>query len=466
LLIRTHIRIALKIAEALGIEDERSIGLFAAGSKLPDDWGNFPHHRGKETEIVKNILSARKLYLQDDDECFAKLGIVLHYIADKWTLAPRTGDKHTKYERTIDKCPVLTNSKLKEELEKTTMPTKSVKAYNELLERIKSDNLTEEDYSFIYSSSRYGRRDLPHEVKLSPAVKVIRLALCRRPTSYGCPIIDFNIAYRVCLNVSKRVLKPLTQTQRKQYEKLARLEKKVWGFPRSYFEKSGALNTMRDVVVARTRIAWASGRPYYVDGCAFVASRENRGLDISLEFADWLQSDSKDPYIQVETVSERVPKKVKVKKRKGLLRRKWVETEEIIQVEKETRVYHIYLEKEISAIGQLGNRITCRSKTVAQYVCQILKATIKRDASSDARFPRSISDFLLYNPDEFEIRSSGTDGVWISGRDRAHRNLNLQPFCNFPVPQNDKRLKEILSKFQRDNETVKQLRTKIFRAFN
>ena len=59
--VRTHVRIAEKIAEALRIKREQSIGLLVSGSHLPDDWGDFPHHKGKDFHIITNVLLARKL---------------------------------------------------------------------------------------------------------------------------------------------------------------------------------------------------------------------------------------------------------------------------------------------------------------------------------------------------------------------------------------------------------------------
>lgn len=109
----THRRIAKEIAKELRL-GEREASLLETGSTAPDNWADFPHHHGKEKEILDNILEARNLFLENDDECYHKLGIALHYLQDRWTLRPRLSDKHTEYEREIDTCPLLDTDLLKE----------------------------------------------------------------------------------------------------------------------------------------------------------------------------------------------------------------------------------------------------------------------------------------------------------------------------------------------------------------
>jgi len=118
----THRRIAREIAKTLGLSD-REANLLETGSVGPDSWADFPHHKGKEREIAKSILEARRLYIQDDDECFACLGNALHYIADKWTLRPRLGDKHTRYEHQINSLPILDDKQLEEAIKRPAIDT-------------------------------------------------------------------------------------------------------------------------------------------------------------------------------------------------------------------------------------------------------------------------------------------------------------------------------------------------------
>lgn len=138
---KTHTIIAMYIAQKLNLE-KREGDLLAAGSVSPDSWMNFPHHKDKEFEIVFTILEARKHFLEDDDTCFHDLGIALHYIQDRWTLRPRISEKHTEWERLIDKAVknnrLYTYPQLKEFVNTCTMPSKDIQKY---LDFIKKCNL-------------------------------------------------------------------------------------------------------------------------------------------------------------------------------------------------------------------------------------------------------------------------------------------------------------------------------------
>lgn len=92
----THKKIALKIGEVLKL-GETETGILAAGSIYPDEWENFPQHKGKGKEIIQNIIDSKIQFMEGDDECYHKLGVALHYIQDRWTLSPRLRDKHTKW---------------------------------------------------------------------------------------------------------------------------------------------------------------------------------------------------------------------------------------------------------------------------------------------------------------------------------------------------------------------------------
>lgn len=102
LLETTHKGIARKIATILHLPDKEA-RLLEIGSVSPDSWENFPHHKDKESEIIKYIFSARKKFLNRDDECYFDLGVAFHYIQDRWTLKPRVKDKHSKWEIEINK---------------------------------------------------------------------------------------------------------------------------------------------------------------------------------------------------------------------------------------------------------------------------------------------------------------------------------------------------------------------------
>jgi hypothetical protein len=59
----THRRISRWIAKELKLTRHEAL-LLEAGSVNPDRWVFFPHHRGKEYDIARNILESRKLYLR------------------------------------------------------------------------------------------------------------------------------------------------------------------------------------------------------------------------------------------------------------------------------------------------------------------------------------------------------------------------------------------------------------------
>jgi len=98
---KTHVRIAEAVATRLKLGKEEA-ELLKSGSTRPDYFEKFPHHKEKDVQTLKRIFDARAMFLKDDDEAFVKLGEALHYIADQWTLRPRTRDKHTKWEGQIE----------------------------------------------------------------------------------------------------------------------------------------------------------------------------------------------------------------------------------------------------------------------------------------------------------------------------------------------------------------------------
>ena len=63
MLTETHLKIAEAIANVLRLNREQRNYLKKV-SIVPDDWRDFPHHRGKEPTIQLNIDKARRLFLQ------------------------------------------------------------------------------------------------------------------------------------------------------------------------------------------------------------------------------------------------------------------------------------------------------------------------------------------------------------------------------------------------------------------
>jgi len=210
----THRRIAQQIAKELHLSN-REAGLLETGSINPDSWANFPHHHGKEFEIIKNILEARQLFLQGDDECYHRLGIALHYIEDRWTLRPRLGDKHTECEMQINKAPILNDSQLTEAIKKILLPTKAEEAYLAFLIKIGNGIMNIEEMEGL--SERILIRPVHEWTYYSPikyilsyfqglGLKTVTFALQGHPTSWSSPVLDINFSYRVCLEVTRKVL--------------------------------------------------------------------------------------------------------------------------------------------------------------------------------------------------------------------------------------------------------------------
>lgn len=260
---RTHTIIAMYIAQKLNLE-KREGDLLAAGSVSPDSWMNFPHHKDKEFEIVFSILEARKHFLEDDDTCFHDLGIALHYIQDRWTLRPRISEKHTEWERLIDKAVknnrLYTYPELKEFVNTCTMPSKDIQKYLDFIKKcklgVKTMNDKLEHYFELSRESTFKRRwklckpELTCYPKLTIwqvywaersgvkekawfdtllktewweaelekvgfkplrglGAKVINFALLERPSDWSSPVHDLNLATWISLEVAKNTfLKP------------------------------------------------------------------------------------------------------------------------------------------------------------------------------------------------------------------------------------------------------------------
>jgi len=207
----THRRIAKEIAKALNL-NEREANLLEVGSVSPDSWADFPHHKGKDYEIIQGILKARRLFLQGDDECFSTLGNALHYIEDRWTMRPRLEDKHTRWEYMINSAPLLDDQQLEEQIKKTMFPTKAEQAYLVFLDALKKGvfhpSISEE--KVVAHLLGYYETWVDVDGKWTRGFKglgarVVGYALQDRPTTWSSPILDFNIAYRICLEVARNV---------------------------------------------------------------------------------------------------------------------------------------------------------------------------------------------------------------------------------------------------------------------
>lgn len=214
----THKRIGQKIAVNLNL-NERETKVLTTGSVSPDDWANFPHHKGKEKEIIDNITQARILFLVGDDECYNNLGIAFHYIQDRWTLAPRLRDKHTTWEIKVDSLPILDAQRLAGVIKEALLPTKVEQSYLAMLDNIKS------------SVADAGKYNLECKTSLRGLAKdVIAYALLNRPSStLSDPQIDLNFAYIICNEVGRLVTLTDVQNKGDEAKLLHSSEKKLVG---------------------------------------------------------------------------------------------------------------------------------------------------------------------------------------------------------------------------------------------
>jgi hypothetical protein len=230
LLEETHRRIAKEIAKKLKLGN-RETSLLETGSIAPDSWGDFPHHEGKDKEIIQHIINARKLYLENDDECFYELGIALHYIEDKLTLRPRVGEKHTEWENKIERSEILDLLQLEKEVRDANFPTKVENAYLDLLSLLYKGRCDEtagtlkEGRVKRHSENYIDWESLSHIPSL---YKAVEWSLVNHPTpTWSSPSIDLGLAFKCCLEVSRLVLsssEDVTQ-EKKMLAKFERIER-------------------------------------------------------------------------------------------------------------------------------------------------------------------------------------------------------------------------------------------------
>jgi hypothetical protein len=203
----THQRIVREIAEKLRL-GTRETGLFETGSVSPDNWADFPHHKGKRTETLENILGSRVLFLEGDDECYFQLGVALHYIQDRWTLRPRLSEKHTQWEVNIESEKIINDNALETLIKNhLILPSKVVNAYLSFLTIIQKgvEGVLEEQNKFKFRA------------RLLEGVcrKVIIFAMLGRPSEWSSPVLDLNFAYRVSQEISRLVLLPVNAVESK-----------------------------------------------------------------------------------------------------------------------------------------------------------------------------------------------------------------------------------------------------------
>jgi hypothetical protein len=254
---KTHARIAMEVAKKLKLKESEA-KLLEMGSKRPDSFEAFPHHKGKSKLILEKIIDARGLFLSGDDEAYVKLGEALHYIADGWTTRPRTSDAHTQWEVEMDKCDIENEAQLSKTILKSTIPTGSLEFYQGLsrsldeLYKIKNFENTEgipvrykpdsdfvlglnllfsnklfEKYQILERKSKPPKGSRHEEYKYRLIVEMLTSPIYEEdylpggellPTlsctvhegyskvNYSTPAIDLNIAFKICLVISNLVL--------------------------------------------------------------------------------------------------------------------------------------------------------------------------------------------------------------------------------------------------------------------
>jgi hypothetical protein len=245
----THRRLARELGNALELEGPQ-IELVEYGSVLPDfelgEEHSFPHHDDKRDNtfrIRKYLSQARETFLKGNDECYVQLGIACHYIQDVWVAKPGGGPKHSKWEREINGARILDRSKFEKAIRSAPIPNNTKDGYFFVFKAF--DDLAEADFSAVVEHFGSGQIWYPegccyHEiaVKLFILLKIVLDTMRKlEPTQeqrqmhklfiylgghvpmklylkkdaninlkYSTPEIDLNMAYMICLEVSRLVL--------------------------------------------------------------------------------------------------------------------------------------------------------------------------------------------------------------------------------------------------------------------
>ena len=198
----THKRIARSVARELNL-NPRETECLEKGCIRPDYWKDYPHHYGKEHQIEKWIIEARRLFLQGQrlDSIFA-LGVALHYVQDRWVTLPGSDMAHSWWENQIDEAQFFVDiSRLVNERKLTQTfdgsPINPVEVQNA---REVYNEIAEEMSSFRQLCNHHFQGYDGDSVKNA----TIGISLVRRP-SLGTPTFDLNFACRASLLVALSV---------------------------------------------------------------------------------------------------------------------------------------------------------------------------------------------------------------------------------------------------------------------
>jgi hypothetical protein len=214
--LRTHKRIAERLAAELNL-DPRKASCLVNGLLAPDRWRDFPHHNGKQQQIRRRILEARRLYLEGNEAgALFNLGVALHYVQDAWVSLPGSHPMHRRYEEEVADAPFLPLEEVAsacwEVVAETRWRRLADVAVNLELLKAKYDGLT--------------------------ARQVLEVATTMGSGS-GSPLHDLNFAFHVSLIVALSVCGP--RVSRPLQKRLSRLRDKyavkMWEAERSLAER-------------------------------------------------------------------------------------------------------------------------------------------------------------------------------------------------------------------------------------
>lgn len=108
---KTHIRITRTVLERLQIQlTSEDFSRLKEGLLSPDKWQNYPHHYGKDDDIIMFLNLARANFLEDDfSNAYFNLGVALHYIQDSYTTYPSYLPKHEVWEEWIENSALVSD---------------------------------------------------------------------------------------------------------------------------------------------------------------------------------------------------------------------------------------------------------------------------------------------------------------------------------------------------------------------
>jgi hypothetical protein len=230
----THKRIARRIALELRL-NERDAAALENGSVSPEAFESFPHNKGKKFQIVENIVKSRIFFLERKVECFNYLGIALHFIQDQWALSSRTEREYTSWESQANLASILDDTMLEDTIKVLNLPSKM-----------------EEDYLFLMNMIRRGVEEFDKkEIQVKGkkvfeglCSEIVLFALMEPSSSLSHPFLGLNFTYRICLEISKWVVKPVSWEINQAINQISMftleqtsLTSKMRGFPDSYLEK-------------------------------------------------------------------------------------------------------------------------------------------------------------------------------------------------------------------------------------